>query len=69
MSELHDACRSGDLENIKRIIAEDASLLNRGDDKGFSPLTLAVYNDQQEVTKYLLSQRKGYFRCIRIQSL
>jgi ankyrin repeat protein len=52
-----DACRRRDVEQVANMIDANRSLVNTEDHKGFTPLIIAVYNNQQEVVKLLL--RKG----------
>lgn len=54
LSDIYDACRTGDVENIKNILNAFPEAVKMQDPKGFSPLMLAVYNGQEEVTDYLL---------------
>jgi hypothetical protein len=53
-AEIFDACRRGDLAVVKRLHEADASVINATDHKGFTPLILAVYNDQPAVVDFLL---------------
>ena len=50
-----DACRRGDLQQVIALFEADNTLLNTADAKGFTPLIIAVYNNQAEVTVFLLS--------------
>src|SRR5687767_7991659 len=51
-----DACRRGDIDEIKTLIDTNVSLLNAEDHKGFTPLIIAVYNHQPEVVEFLLEK-------------
>lgn len=54
MKELIDAARSGDIENINRLVVAGAQL-NVKDQKGYTPLIIATYNGQLEATKALIA--------------
>lgn len=56
-SDIFQACRSGNLELLQKLCAEDVSLVNETNQMGFSPLILAVYNDQPTVVKYLIEKK------------
>jgi len=49
-----DACRKGDLEEVKRLYDEDNSLVHASDTRGYTALILAVYNQNSEVAEFLL---------------
>src|SRR5688500_13885837 len=55
-SEFFEACRKGDLEKVSMLASQDPTLINVEDHKGFTPLIIAVYNDSEEVVKFLLAQ-------------
>ena len=50
-----DACRHGDVVQVKALLAADSSLINAADAKGFTPIILAVYNQSTAVTEFLLN--------------
>ncbi len=52
--EFLDACRRGDLQQVKEMFAADHSLIDAADAKGFTPVIIAVYNQHAEVTAFLL---------------
>ncbi len=54
--DFFDLIRAGNLEEIKRQAGANHSLLTTPDSKGFSPLILACYVNQEEVVKYLLEE-------------
>lgn len=49
---IYDLCRSGNLEKLKQSL--DLRVLNEKNEKGYSPLMLAAYNEHLELTKFLL---------------
>ncbi|NTS39327.1 ankyrin repeat domain-containing protein [Flavisolibacter sp. BT320] len=51
---IFDACRNGDLETVKSLVAENPALVNNLDPKGFTPLILAAYNEQTAIVEFLL---------------
>jgi hypothetical protein len=55
-SPIFDACRRGDLEEVQALYKEDPQVINAVDMKGFTPLILAVYNDQPAVVEFLLDK-------------
>jgi hypothetical protein len=50
---LFDAARSNNLTEAKRLVEANADV-NQQDDKGYTPLILATYNDNFEVAIFLL---------------
>lgn len=54
--DIYDACRNGDIDTLKSIHDNDPQSIHQPNEMGFSPLTLAVYSNQEEVVKFLLSQ-------------
>jgi ankyrin repeat protein len=55
-TDVFDACRRGDLESVKSIYESDKESINSTDMKGFTPLILAVYNEQPDVVDFLLEK-------------
>ena len=53
--DIFDACRIGNLQQVTELIALQADIVNLKDDKGFTPLILAVYNNQPAIVDYLLA--------------
>ena len=51
-----DACRRGDAAQVTRLYEHDQSLINIMDTRGFTPLILAVYNNQPQVVTYLIEK-------------
>jgi len=49
-----DACRRGDLEEVQQMCGLFPQLINEKDVKGFTPLIIAVYNNQPGVASGLL---------------
>ena len=55
-SILLDECRKGNIDGVKKLVASDSSLINTKDEKGFTPLILAVYNNHVSLSQYLISK-------------
>jgi uncharacterized protein len=55
-SAIFEACRKGDLVEVKRLYASDNNVINAYDFKGYTPLILAVYNQNQDVVEFLLEK-------------
>lgn len=53
--EIHDACKTGDLAKVKKIIESDPSQLQAKTEEGKSPLHMATGWGQTEVVKWLIS--------------
>lgn len=51
---IFDACRQGDMATLRRLYDADPTVINTTDAKGFTPLILAVYNNQPEAVDFLL---------------
>jgi len=56
-SDLFEACRSGDKLSVESLVDNDPGVIHLTDPKGYTPLIIAVYNNQPEVVEYLL--RRG----------
>lgn len=54
LSYFIDACRRGDVGEVTQLCALFPQLINEGDIKGFTPLIIAVYNNQPAVVELLL---------------
>lgn len=52
--QFFDACRGGDLQQAEALFAADPALVNIEDARGFTPLIIAVYNNQPEVANFLM---------------
>ena len=55
-SVIFEACRKGDKDLVETLYTDEPGIINETDPKGYTPLILAVYNNQAEVVKYLLSK-------------
>ena len=53
-TDIKNAIRNGDIEALKKAINTDSTRVNQKDEKGFTPLILAAYYDQQEVAQVLI---------------
>lgn len=56
MPDIFDACRRGDLKAVEQLYADDPQVIHAADFRGFTPLILAVYNDQPAVGDFLLQK-------------
>ena len=54
--DLFDACRKGDVDTIWKLYNEDPQIINIVDMRGFTPLIIAVYNNQPAAVEFLLSK-------------
>ncbi len=52
--EIFDACRRGDLAKAAVLYEASPAVINMAGNKGFTPLIVAVYNDQPEMVDFLL---------------
>ena len=55
-SDFFEACRSGKREEVMRLYQVEPALVNAVDAKGYTPLIIAAYNNQPELTAFLLEQ-------------
>ena len=55
--DIFNAARQGDLEVVRALAGLRSDTLNSQDAKGYTPLILAVYNEQHAVVQYLLSNK------------
>lgn len=55
-SAMFDACRRGDLEEVRALCATDPALIHLTDVKGFTPLIIAAYNNHPDTTEFLLEK-------------
>jgi len=51
---IHEAVLSGDIDQVRNLIDANDSLVNMANDKGMTPLRLAVYTGNAEMVKVLL---------------
>ena len=56
MHQFFEAIRNHDLATLESLWQADPTVLNAPDDRGFTPLILAVYNDQTDVVDFLLEK-------------
>src|SRR5687767_10179860 len=54
--DIFDVCRKGDLKQLKRLYETDNSVIQAEDFKGFTPLIIAVYNNNIDVADFLLEK-------------
>ncbi len=55
-ADFFEACRRGNKEDVEKLYEANPDILNTEDVKGFTPLIIAVYNNQQEITDFLLQK-------------
>jgi len=53
-SAIFEACRKGDLQEVQRLYDADKNVVHAQDFKGYTPLILAVYNQNRDVVEFLL---------------
>jgi len=53
-NSIYNAARNGEVEIVKKMLAQSPKLLNKKTQMGFTPLILSVYNNQLATTKYLI---------------
>jgi uncharacterized protein len=54
LANLLDACRRGNTDDVTQLCQLHPNLINAADAKGFTPLIIAVYNNQPAVINILL---------------
>jgi len=65
--DIHQAADRGDLETVRQLLAQDASLLTTGNEQGLLPLHLAAAKGQLEVVRLLvklgapINQAENYY--------
>ncbi len=55
---IFDIARKGTLEQLKEVEEKDSNIINMESKEGYTPLTLACYNSNNEVAKYLINHVK-----------
>ena len=55
-TDIFDAARTGDVDLVAAIYESNKESINTTDMKGFTPLILAVYNEQPAVVNFLLQK-------------
>ena len=56
MTELIDAVKAGDVEQVARMLDEDASLLSAKDANGVSAVLLAMYRGKPEIAQLFIDR-------------
>jgi ankyrin repeat protein len=56
IEEFHGYVRSGDLQNAEKCYEIDSSIISTNNKSGFPPIVIAAYNEQYEITQWLLEQ-------------
>lgn len=54
--ELAQLMYAGNLEQIKRLIQERPDIVNKPDERGFTPLIMATYLNKKEIAEFLLEK-------------
>jgi len=52
---IHDIAKSGDADKIKTLLQNNPNYISSNDDKGWTPLHTAAYNDRKFVIKLLMA--------------
>lgn len=55
--EIHDASQQGDIDRVKKLIADTPELVDLADETGQTPLHFAAAGGQAEVAQFLISNR------------
>lgn len=55
-TDIFDACRRGDVALVEEIYTINPDIIHVEDFKGFTPLIIAVYNNQPDVVDFLLGK-------------
>ena len=55
-SAFFEACRKGELQQVQVMYSINPDIIHSEDHRGFTPLMIAVYNDQPEVADFLLEK-------------
>ncbi len=54
--EIFDACRRGDVAVVESFCNFNRAIVNLEDAKGFTPLILAVYNEEAEAVDFFIAK-------------
>ncbi len=52
---IHDACRRGDIERVRKLVAENPKLVDADDEHKWRPIFHAGLNSQEEVVRFLIA--------------
>lgn len=55
-NDIFDVCRQGNIDKAEKLYEENPGIINAEDQKGFTPIILATYNNQTEVVDFLLQK-------------
>ncbi|MGN6618825.1 MAG: ankyrin repeat domain-containing protein [Ilyomonas sp.] len=55
-TDFFEACRRGDKETVERLYEANPEIIHIKDTRGFTPLIIAVYNNEVEVADFLLNK-------------
>ena len=55
-SDIFDASRRGQLDQVNKIYSQDPNVINLINAEGYSPLILACYHGNEEVVKFLINK-------------
>jgi hypothetical protein len=55
-TDIFDACRKGDKETVETLYNQNPEVIHVEDFKGYTPLIIAVYNNQPSVVEFLLAK-------------
>ncbi len=57
--DIYDVCRNGNLEQIQAIYEQNNALIDKHNNKGYLPITLACYHGNVEVVEFLADKVKN----------
>ena len=53
---IYDVCRNGTIEQVKSIYTSNQNIINKENENGYLPLTLACYHGNYDVVKFLVDK-------------
>lgn len=56
-TDLFDAIRAGDADRVRALVDADPQLVNRRNERGHSPVLIALYHQKKEIVALLLAHR------------
>ena len=55
-NDVFEVCRTGSLEDITKLYNQDKTIINAKNEHGYSALTLACYNGNEDVVRFLVDK-------------
>lgn len=68
LDNIYDSSRKGDLENIKKLYKIDSDTISKADERGFTPLILATYHNNENVVDFLIEKKVEIDNADQIQT-